>query len=163
MHYPSRHFSLFQTILAYLVYLSKNQTIMKYLAIAALLLAATACKQKEAENNDATNKDTVVVHDTVQVKEEPKTETPSEPKNEKKTPTTQAPAAPTEKPWKSKMAQLHELNCKIHSNGATVSDRTDQVVLAKELKDIQKTLNKDDKFLFDADMVKAEDMSTCPK
>lgn len=126
---------------------------MKYIAIATLLLLAIACERNEPEEAKDDNRDTVVI------KEEAPKEVEKEPEEKKEEPVTQ----PTEKPWKAKMARLHELNCKIHNNGATVSDRTDQVVLVKELNDIRKTLNKDDRFVFDADMVKAQDMATCPK
>ena len=128
---------------------------MKYIAIAVLVLLA-ACKQNEPEEATDNRKDTLVIQEKETTKEEPKAEKEPEKKEE---PVTQ----PTEKPWKAKMARLHELNCKIHNNGATVSDRVDQGVLLKELEDIKQTLNKDDRFLYNADLVKAQDMATCPK
>lgn len=134
---------------------------MKYTYIALFTaLAITACKPKGSEETTTSNKDTVVVHDTVTVKEEPKVE-----KEEKKptTPATPPSTEPKKKPWVDKMAQYHELRCRMHNGTATTSDQVDRVVLLKDLNDIKNKLPKSDRFYFDADMVKAEDMSTCPK
>jgi hypothetical protein len=130
-----------------------------YIAFCAALLV-TACKPKEADNTDTTNKDTVVVHDTVTVKEEPKVV-----KEEKKpaTPTTPPATEPKKKPWVDKMAQYHELRCRMHNGTSTTTDQVDRVVLLKDLNDIKNNLPKGDRFYFDADMVKAEDMGTCGK
>jgi hypothetical protein len=131
---------------------------LKLIALSALLIAG--CKNKEADVTDD-NRDTVIVHDTVKVeKEKDKVEVPS-PKP--KPPVPKDDPAPTKKPWEDKMNQYHEVSCKIHKGGATVTDRTDQAELLRDLYKIRDGLSKDDKFHFGADLVRANDMSTCPK
>lgn len=137
---------------------------MKYTYITLFAaLAITACNPKESEETNVSDKDTVVVHDTVTVKEETKVIEKEVKKPSSTTPPTTPPAEPKKKPWVDKMAQYHELRCRQHNNQGTPSDRVDQVVMLKDLKDIRNKLTKNERFYFDADMVKAEDMTTCGK
>jgi hypothetical protein len=141
--------------------MSETELKMKYTYFALFAaLTITACNQKEPEETTTSDKDTVVVHDTVTVKEETKVieKQPTESK-----PSTSPPAEPKKKPWADKMAEYHALRCRQHNNQGTTSDQVDRVVLLKDLNDIRDKLSKDERFYFNADMVKAEDMSTCGK
>lgn len=131
---------------------------MKIIGLAVLILfALSSCKQDATEEKTEEKTDTTIIINQEAEAPVQEKETPEKEKDEETT------TPPAEKPWKAKMAQYHDVRCRMHAGTPTASDHVDRVVLAKELRDIRETLNKDDKFLFDADFVKAEDMATCPK
>jgi hypothetical protein len=144
--------------------------IMKRLNHVALLLmgmAVIAC------NNDKEQKstDTKVVVDTVKVidtvKNPAKTNPPAadnspkppviKPEQPKKV---EPPAKPVQQ-WRDKLREYHELLCLEHTGKATVDSRIRQVELAKELKDVPKTLSSDEKFYFTTEMARAVNMESC--
>ncbi len=143
---------------------------MKKSILAALItcaIALSACNNSpKTEEHKTVIIDTIVKKDTVkQTKSKPEPSTKQVPSTEKKTPPAQQPVTklPPKKAadWRAMMKEYHLLLCKSHNGTGTTDDNIRKVELSKELKDIPKTLDGDEKFYFTTEMARTLNMETC--
>jgi hypothetical protein len=142
---------------------------MKKSILAAFItcaIAIAACNNNpKTEDHNTVIVDTIVKKDTVrQEKAKPQTSNQQVPPAEK-TPPIQQPVTqlPPKKvaDWRAMMKEYHLLLCKSHNGTNTTDDNIREVELSKELKDIPKTLEGDEKFYFTTEMARTLNMETC--
>jgi hypothetical protein len=140
--------------------------IFSFFSLLTVVIFFLACNNTK-QDSTKTVVDTVKVIDTVKhnstgnqpVKQKPSTtKTQSQPAQDKPVATPPAKPAPD---WRAMMKEYHELLCKEHKGTGTTDDKIREVELGKELKDIPKTLNSDEKFYFSTEMVRTMNMETC--
>jgi hypothetical protein len=136
--------------------------IIKLLPVIALAVSILSCNNGKQESTK-TVVDTVKVidHTTVQqpvAKEKQPAKTQTQPAKDKPVVTPPAKPAPD---WRAMMKEYHELLCKEHKGTGTTDDKIREAELGKELKDIPKTLNSDEKFYFTTEMARTINMQSC--